>query len=119
MEAGVEHFGRGVDTSVDSVLIVVEPAFESLEVAKKIHDMTAGIGIKNIGVVLNKVPTEKIAGKLNMELEKMGIDVFGCIHIDPKIFQSSVGGGILRKGVAAGEIKDVLDYLLSRTERRN
>jgi len=25
MEAGIEHFGRGVETSIDSVLIVVEP----------------------------------------------------------------------------------------------
>jgi len=35
MEAGVEHFGRGVETSIDSVLIVVEPSFESLELAGK------------------------------------------------------------------------------------
>jgi CO dehydrogenase maturation factor len=34
-EAGVEHFGRGMETSIDSVLIVVEPSFESLEVAQK------------------------------------------------------------------------------------
>ena len=46
----------------------------------------------------------------------MGIDVVGCIHIDPKIFQSSVEGSVLKKGVAAGEIKNIFDYLLSGTE---
>ena len=39
MEAGVEHFGRGVETSIDSVLIVVEPPLESVSVAQKIHEL--------------------------------------------------------------------------------
>ena len=34
MEAGVEHFGRGVETSIDCVLVVVEPSLDSLEVAE-------------------------------------------------------------------------------------
>ena len=37
MEAGVEHLGRGVGTSLDGVLIVVEPSLDSLELAEKIH----------------------------------------------------------------------------------
>ncbi|RLC72120.1 MAG: ATP-binding protein [Chloroflexi bacterium] len=115
MEAGVEHFGRGVETSIDSVLIVVEPPFESLEVAEKIHNLAAGIGIGNVWAVLNKVPSEEIARKLEEELRKRGIDVIGCIHLDPEVFKSSVEGGILRKGKAAQEIKDVLDSMLSRT----
>ena len=36
MEAGIEHFGRGVETSIDSVLIVTEPSFDSLELTEKI-----------------------------------------------------------------------------------
>lgn len=48
MEAGVEHFGRGVDTSIDSVLIVVEPPLESVTVGQKIYDLASGIGIKNV-----------------------------------------------------------------------
>ena len=30
MEAGVEHFGRGTDNSVDGILMIVDPSFESL-----------------------------------------------------------------------------------------
>ena len=114
MEAGVEHFGRGVETSIDSVLIVVEPPFESLEVAERIHSLAAGIGIENVWAVLNKVPSEKIARKLEKELRKRGMDVIGCIHLDPEVFKSSVEGGALTRGRAAGEIKDVLDSMLSR-----
>ena len=117
MEAGVEHFGRGVETSIDSVLIVVEPPFESLEVAKKIHSLAAGIGIENTWAVLNKVPSEEIARKLEEELKKRGINVIGCIHLDPEVFKSSVEGGVVSKGRAAEEIKDVLDSILSRASR--
>lgn len=34
MEAGVEHFGRGIDEAIDRVLVVVEPGFASLAVAE-------------------------------------------------------------------------------------
>ena len=118
MEAGVEHFGRGVETSIDSVLIVVEPPFESLEVAKRTHSLAAGIGIKNIWAVLNKVPSEEIAGKLERELDESDIDVIGCIHLDTEVFKSSVEGGVLSKGSAAEEIGDVLDSMLSRASRQ-
>jgi CO dehydrogenase maturation factor len=112
MEAGVEHFGRGVETSIDSVLIVVEPPFESLEVGDKIHSLAAGIGIENVWAVLNKVPSEEIATKLEGELKKRGIDAVGCLHLDREVFKSSVEGSVLSRGRAAEEIRDVLDRLL-------
>ena len=36
MEAGVEHFGRGTDNSVDGILMIVDPSFESLRLSAKI-----------------------------------------------------------------------------------
>jgi len=119
MEAGVEHFGRGVETSIDSVLIVVEPPFESLEVAKRIHSLAAGIGTENVWAVLNKVPSEEIARKLERELDERDIDVIGCIHLDTEVFKSSVEGGVVSKGRAAEEIRDVLDCILSRASRQS
>ena len=118
MEAGVEHFGRGVDTSIDSVLIVVEPPLESVNVGQKIHDLASGIGIKNVWAVLNKVPSEEIATKLEGELKKRGIDVIGCIHFDTEVFKSSIEGGVLSKGRTAEEIRDVLDCMLSGASRQ-
>jgi CO dehydrogenase nickel-insertion accessory protein CooC1 len=43
MEAGIEHFGRGIDEAIDKVILVVEPSFESLNVAEKIRDLAAGM----------------------------------------------------------------------------
>jgi len=36
MEAGVEHFGRGVGTGLDSVLVVVDPSFEAIIIAERV-----------------------------------------------------------------------------------
>ncbi|NWF78382.1 MAG: ATP-binding protein [Chloroflexi bacterium] len=98
MEAGVEHFGRGVETSVDSVLIVVEPPLESVEVAQKIHDLASGIGVKNVWAIINKVPSEETATKLQAELKKRHIDVVGHIHFDADVFSSSLEGKIPEMG---------------------
>jgi CO dehydrogenase maturation factor len=114
MEAGVEHFGRGVETSIDSVLIVVEPPLESIDVGQKIHGLASGIGIKNVWAVLNKVPTGEIATRLKKELRKRRIEVVGCIYFDADIFTSSIEGRIPANGVAVREIKGVMDSILSR-----
>ena len=50
MEAGVEHF----DNSVDLILMIVDPSFESLKLTKKIQQLGESIG-KPVFFVLNKV----------------------------------------------------------------
>jgi CO dehydrogenase maturation factor len=118
MEAGVEHFGRGVDTSIDSVLIVVEPPLESMNVAQRIHDLASGIGIRNIWAIINKMPSGEIAIRLKRELRKRRIETVGCIYFDADIFMSSLEGSIPAKGVAVGEIKYVLERILSKAGLR-
>jgi len=114
MEAGVEHFGRGVETSIDSVLIVVEPPLESVNVAQKIHELASGIGIKNVWAIINKVPSEEIATRLKTELRERYIEVIGCIYFDADVFRSSLEGRIPVNGVAIHEMKEVLPRILSR-----
>jgi CO dehydrogenase maturation factor len=117
MEAGVEHFGRGVETSVDSVLIVVEPPLESVDVAQKIYDLASGIGIKNIWAVLNKVPSDEIGTRLEKELGRRNIPIVGCVHFDPEVLSSSMEGSVPTYGRARTEIKDILDLILARVNR--
>jgi len=102
-----------VETSIDSVLIVVEPPLESVNVGQKIHELASGIGIKNIWAVLNKVPSEEIATKLKAELKQRHIDVIGCVYFDADVFRSSLEGKIPVSGVAVYETKEVLWRILS------
>ena len=39
MEAGVEHFGRGIVEAIDTVLAVVEPSYDSMKMAEKIDKL--------------------------------------------------------------------------------
>ncbi len=118
MEAGVEHFGRGVERSIDSVLIVVDPSFDSLQLAEKINSLSAEIGIDNVWAVVNKATSDELASKVSEELRKRGVEVVGIIHHDPEIFEACLEGRILSKGKAAEDVGKILDSLLSRMQNR-
>ncbi len=55
MEAGIEHLGRGTAESVDRLIVVVEPARNSIETAHRIRDLAKAIGIARIEIVGNKI----------------------------------------------------------------
>jgi len=111
MEAGVEHFGRGVETSIDCVLVVVEPSLDSLEVAEKIHELAGQIDIADVWVVLNKITSKKIAARLTNYLDKRDIRVIGMIHQDADIFESSLEGTPVQSGTASNDVGKILDFL--------
>jgi CO dehydrogenase maturation factor len=55
MEAGVEHLGRATSSSVDALVIVVNPGARSRAAADKIRKLGSDIGIKKILIVGNRV----------------------------------------------------------------
>ncbi len=94
LEAGIEHFGRGIEKGLDSVLIVVEPPLESINVAHKVSELASDMGIGNIWAVLNKVPSEEIAARLTDELQSRQIEVAGTLPFNEQIFAASLDGKI-------------------------
>jgi len=112
MEAGVEHFGRGVQTSVDSILITVEPSFESIELAERMNKLATGIGVGNIWAILNKTTSAKLASRLEAELSRSNIRVAGSIPYDAQIFQACLEGRAIRSSKATKELGNLLDILL-------
>jgi CO dehydrogenase maturation factor len=112
MEAGIEHFGRGIETSIDSVLIVVEPSLDSLELAEKISDLATEVGIDRVSAVLNKFPSEELALKLRDELSRKKVSIIGSISYQPEILQSSLEGLPIYESEAPEEIGKIVDSLL-------
>jgi CO dehydrogenase maturation factor len=112
MEAGVEHFGRGIDEAIDNVLLMVEPSFESLSVAEKIRSLAAGID-KQVWAVLNKIDSESRALKLENDLNAKGLEVIGVVPNDPLIFEACLEGRAMGEGDAFHAAGKVLDFLLS------
>ena len=59
-EAGVEHFGRGLDRCADVIIMVVDPSFESIHLSEKIFDMGKALD-KPVFFVINKADREQAA----------------------------------------------------------
>lgn len=111
LEAGVEHFGRGVETSIDCVLVVVEPSIDSLEVAEKIHELSAQINIADVWAVLNKITSDELADRLRAYLDKHDITVIGVVHQNQEIFESCLEGRPIEGDAATEDVDKILDFL--------
>ncbi|MFC1821762.1 P-loop NTPase [Thermodesulfobacteriota bacterium] len=112
-EAGVESFGRGVERSVDTVLIVVEPTFESMALAEKINYMAEGIGVNKINAILNKIPSGKIESATKTELLKKDVWPIGTIFLDQKITEDSFLGKPVGESQAKEDMKKIVNRLLT------
>ncbi|MBN1357601.1 P-loop NTPase [Candidatus Bathyarchaeota archaeon] len=68
-EAGVEHLGRGIASSVDVLLLVLDPSYESIRLSEKISAMAKEAN-KSVHFVLNKMDkttADKISNKIGKE----------------------------------------------------
>jgi len=113
MEAGVESFGRGVERSVDTVLVAVEPSFESRALAERIHYMAEGMGIGRIRVILNKVPSEEIKQKMIDGLARANVKIIGTVYLDPQISEASFEGRALGDSKAKDDMKAIARALMA------
>ena len=111
LEAGVEHFGRGVETSVDCVLVVVEPSLDSLEIAERISELATQIQIADVWVILNKITTKEVAARLADYLNKKDISIIGSIRHNQEIFESCLEGRPIHGRIAAEDVVKILDFL--------
>ncbi|MFH1756635.1 MAG: P-loop NTPase [Pseudomonadota bacterium] len=117
MEAGIESFGRGVERGVDTVLIIIEPSFDSLALVEKIRYMAEGIGISTIRAILNKIPSAAIEAKLRNELEKKQVKVAGTVYLDPQISQAGFAGKKLPANTGTdAQAKKIATAILSGQE---
>ena len=112
MEAGVEHFGRGIVEAIDTVLVVVEPSYDSMKMAEKIDELVSAMG-KGVAVILNKMSSGSIGLKMKTELAARGIAVIGDVPNDPLVAEASWEGSVLLDGMAFEAAGTILDGLLS------
>lgn len=109
MEAGVEHFGRGVEGGADAVLVIVDPSYESVLLADKIGSLSRELGLRVI-VALNRV-TEQVQDRLTEALARKGITVDGCIPFDDQVFQACLTGQPLSDSEAGRKIAELAGVL--------
>lgn len=111
MEAGIEHFGRGVEQNVDIILIIVDPTFESFIIAEIISKMSSYMGIKNVWAVLNKVDSKKTDSTMQNELKKREINYIGSINYDKEIYRAGFEGKKINQCKAEKQILGIIKKL--------
>lgn len=108
-EAGIEHFGRGVEQGCDTILAVLDPSFESLQLSKKIGEIASKIN-KTLYFVLNRTDETSEKAMLDvLDKEKVAI----ALPNDKQIFQSGLAGEELDVHL------DEMDVLADMLEKMN
>jgi CO dehydrogenase maturation factor len=113
MEAGVEHFGRGIDEHLNAILLVVEPSMESVIMAEKVKSLITGMD-QQLYAVLNKVNSDSVSAELKTMLRDTSIDVAGVIPYDTSIFEACLKGHAIPGGKAFRAADRILKGLLHR-----
>ena len=88
-EAGVEHFGRGLDRYADVILMVIDPSYESICLSEKVYDMAESLE-KPVFFILNKVNDE--SAKLTRNAVRNKDAVIAEIPLDHEIMMAGLKG---------------------------
>ena len=105
-EAGVEHFGRGVDRFADAILMVADPSYESIQLAGKITEMGRDFE-KPVHILLNKVDAQQRAVMEESIRDRDAI--IGALPMDSAILTAGLKGEKLT--VEPPQITALLDAL--------
>jgi CO dehydrogenase maturation factor len=90
MEAGIEHLGRGTASSVNKLIVVVEPGKRSIETAHQIRKLAQDLGLKNIVLVGNKIRNEQDQEFLIRQLP--GFTFLGFLPYNNQIIEADLEG---------------------------
>lgn len=105
-EAGVEHFGRGLDRCADVILMVVDPSYESIHLSEKIYDMGKAIG-KPVFFVINKADDRQAAMVKETIRDKEA--VIAVVPAQDEILMAGLKGEALKSDVP--EIRTIINSI--------
>ncbi len=116
MEAGIEHLGRGTAEGVDTMLVVVEPGWASLQTAARVAALARDLGIRSVQAVANRIRTEEDRAFVR---EGLGdLPLAAMLPHDPDLERQARTGAYHRDGPFHREIVRLADALTRRCPSR-
>jgi len=112
-DAGIEHFGRGVEKGVDILLVIIDPSHESVLLAKKIFELGQQVD-KPVYYILNRVTDQETKDFLLNSIDRER--VIAIIPENKEIFISGLAGNEFNMDVEG--IKEIADVLESKKKAR-
>ena len=112
-DAGIEHFGRGVEQGVDILLVIIDPSRESILLAKKISELGQQVD-KPVYYILNRVIDQETKDFLLNSIDRER--VIAIIPENKEIFISGLAGNEFNMDIEG--IKGIADMLESKKKAR-
>jgi CO dehydrogenase maturation factor len=100
MEAGIEHLGRATASAIDKMLIVVEPGSRSIATAQMIMKLGEDIGLRDFGIVGNKIRMDRQKEWIKKQCESLPI--LGLIPYSDTIQDSDLNRKSLMEVIDTG-----------------
>ncbi|MEJ7638700.1 MAG: hypothetical protein WKF75_12170 [Singulisphaera sp.] len=91
MEAGLEHLSRGTGRHVDTLLVVMEPYYKSLETARRCAELGRELDIGQIFGVANKLRGDGDTETVRRYAETHGLHLVAEIPFDDAVYQAEAG----------------------------
>ncbi|MFO7795607.1 MAG: AAA family ATPase [Promethearchaeati archaeon] len=91
-EAGLEHLGRGTAKGIDVMLVITEPSQKSLDLSKKIINLSKKLGIINIYLVANKVIDDSQEEIINKRTQNWEVPLYHSVPYDIEIGKADLNG---------------------------
>jgi len=88
LEAGLEHLSRGTARHVDTLLVVGEPYFKSLETAHRSFTLARELGIKRTRMVANKVRSPRDEETVREFAARHGLDLAAVVPFDTAVTEA-------------------------------
>ena len=95
LEAGLEHLSRGTSRHVDTLLVVGEPYFKSLETAHRSFLLARELGIPRIRMIANKVRTPRDEETVREFAGRHSLDIAVIVPYDQSVTEADEQGTAL------------------------
>lgn len=122
LEAGLEHLSRGTARHVETLLVIGEPYFKSLETASRSFALARDLGIEHVRMVANKVRTPRDEDTVRDFAARHGLPVAAVVPYDEAVVSADERGRALIEhcpdAPSVGAIRQLADDLLAGASLR-
>src|SRR5262245_64701183 len=119
LEAGLEHLSRGTARHVETLLVIGEPYFKSLETASRSFALARDLGIANVRMVANKVRNARDENTVREYAARHALPLAAVVPYDEAIVSADERGVALIEHQPAAPsvtvIRRLADDLLTPT----
>ena len=91
-EASPEHLSRGTARHADTMLVVVEPWYKSLETGRRMAGLGRDLGLERVALVANKIRDERELEAVHEFAARHGLEVAAAIPYDERLLEAERAG---------------------------